>query len=75
MKFADRWKLYNPKLSASLFLKRWLKFQPNQFILPFIILAELTPERYQEIFDSMFFDSMFNEWLASELNYMLHTSS
>ena len=31
------------------------------------ISAELTPERYQEILDNMF-----KEWLASELNYMLH---
>ena len=31
------------------------------------IPAQLTPERYQEILDNMF-----KEWLASELNYMLH---
>lgn len=34
------------------------------------IPAELTLERYQEILDSMF-----QEWLASELNYMLHNKT
>ncbi|MDV2993503.1 MAG: hypothetical protein N4J56_003157 [Chroococcidiopsis sp. SAG 2025] len=34
------------------------------------ISAELTPERYQEIRDRMF-----KEWLASELNYMIHNQS
>jgi hypothetical protein len=31
------------------------------------IPAELTPQRYQEILNNMF-----NEWLANELNYLLH---
>lgn len=34
------------------------------------IPAQLTPERYQEIRDRMF-----KEWLASELNYMIHNQS
>jgi parvulin-like peptidyl-prolyl isomerase len=34
------------------------------------IPAQLTPERYQELLDGMF-----KEWLASELNYMLHSQS
>ncbi len=34
------------------------------------IPAELTPERYQDILDRMF-----REWLASELNYMLHSKT
>jgi parvulin-like peptidyl-prolyl isomerase len=33
------------------------------------IPAELTPERYQEILHNMF-----NEWLANEVNYLLHNS-
>ncbi|HEY9301300.1 MAG TPA: peptidylprolyl isomerase, partial [Phormidium sp.] len=31
------------------------------------IPAELTPERYQEILDRLF-----EEWLTSEVNYMVH---
>lgn len=34
------------------------------------IPAQLTPERYQELLDGMF-----KEWLASELNYMLHSQT
>jgi parvulin-like peptidyl-prolyl isomerase len=34
------------------------------------IHAELTPERYQELLERMF-----QEWLASELNYMIHSQS
>lgn len=34
------------------------------------IPAQLTPQRYQEIRDRMF-----REWLASELNYMLHSKT
>jgi parvulin-like peptidyl-prolyl isomerase len=32
--------------------------------------AELTPEKYQELMDEMF-----NNWLASELNYLLHSKA
>lgn len=34
------------------------------------IPAELTPQRYQELLDKMF-----KEWLASELNYMIHNQT
>lgn len=34
------------------------------------IPAELTPQRYQEILDNIF-----KEWLASELNYMIHNQT
>jgi parvulin-like peptidyl-prolyl isomerase len=34
------------------------------------IPGELTPERYQDLIDRMF-----KEWLASELNYMLHSQT
>ncbi|MGB7443746.1 MAG: peptidylprolyl isomerase [Coleofasciculaceae cyanobacterium] len=34
------------------------------------IPAELTPKRYQEILDDMF-----QQWLASELNYLLHSQA
>ena len=37
------------------------------FMLQEFIPAELTPERYKEILNTMF-----KQWLASELNYMLH---
>ncbi|HTL89680.1 MAG TPA: peptidylprolyl isomerase [Leptolyngbya sp.] len=37
------------------------------FMIEEFILAELTPERHQEILDRMF-----REWLASELNYLIH---
>jgi parvulin-like peptidyl-prolyl isomerase len=39
------------------------------FMVEEFIPAELTPEIYEEITDKLF-----NEWLISELNYMLHNS-
>lgn len=38
------------------------------FLVEKILPAELTPERYQELLDDMF-----KNWLASELNYLLHS--
>ena len=35
-----------------------------------LIRAELTPQRYQELLDGMF-----QQWLASELNYLLHSQA
>ncbi|MFB8789146.1 MAG: peptidylprolyl isomerase [Potamolinea sp.] len=40
------------------------------FMVEKFIPAELTPQKYQELLDGMFSD-----WLASELNYMLHNKS
>ncbi len=40
------------------------------FMVEEFIPAELTPERYQAILDTMF-----NEWLTTELNYMLHNKT
>jgi parvulin-like peptidyl-prolyl isomerase len=70
----DRWSL-KPDIAAAVF-----DAQPGEIVGPLkteqgyhlfrveeFIQAELTPERYQEILDQMF-----QEWLASELNYMLH---
>jgi hypothetical protein len=34
------------------------------------IPAELTPQRYQELLDSMF-----KEWLSSEIIYMIHSQT
>ena len=34
------------------------------------IPAELTPETYQEILDRMF-----KQWLAGEINYLLHSQT
>ena len=71
-----RWSL-KPDIAAVVF-----SAQPGQVIGPLqteqgshllvseeFIPAELTPERYQDILNRMF-----NEWLASELNYMLHNN-
>ena len=71
-----RWSI-NPEFAARIFVA-----SPKEVIFPFqteqgyhismveeFIPAELTPEVYEEILDRMF-----NEWLASELNYMLHNS-
>lgn len=69
-----RWSL-KPDIAAEVF-----RSQPGELVGPLqteqghhlfmveeFIPAELTPERYQDIIDRMF-----KEWLASELNYMLH---
>ncbi len=69
-----RWSL-KPDIAAEVF-----KAQPGELVGPLqseqgfhlllveeFIPSELTPERYQEIRDRMF-----KEWLASELNYMIH---
>jgi len=69
-----RWSL-NPDIAAVVF-----SAQPGEVIGPLpteqghhllmvqeFIPAELTSERHQEILDNMF-----KQWLASELNYMLH---
>ncbi|MCY6488741.1 peptidylprolyl isomerase [Leptolyngbya sp. GGD] len=70
-----RWNL-KPELSARVF-----SATPGQVIGPIemdqashlllveeFIPAEFTPERQQEILDRMF-----NEWLTTELNYLIHT--
>lgn len=72
-----RWNL-KPDIAAVVF-----RAQPGEVIGPLkmeqgyhllmveeFILAELTPEKYQEILDGMF-----KQWLASELNYMLHNQT
>ncbi len=71
-----RWSI-NAEFAARIFAAN-----PKEVIFPFrtdelyhismvekFIPAELTPEVYEEILDKMF-----DEWLASELNYMLHNS-
>ena len=71
----DRWTLA-PEIAAIVFAARLgevikpLKAEQGYriFMVEKIIPAELTPERYQTILDSLF-----KEWLASELTYMLHS--
>lgn len=73
----DRWNL-NPDIAAVVFgaqvgeLLGPLKTDQGYhlFRVEEFIPAKLTPKRYQEILDSIF-----KEWLSSELNYMLHYSS
>jgi len=70
----DRWSL-EPDIAAMVFgaylgeivgpLKTNIGY--HLFRIEEFIPAELTPQRYQEILDQMF-----KEWLASELNYMVH---
>lgn len=70
----NRWSL-NPDIAAAVFdaqigeLVGPLKIEQGYHLYKVeeFISAELTPEKYQEILDQMF-----QEWLASELNYMLH---
>lgn len=72
-----RW-ILNPDMAAVVF-----KSQPGEVVGPLqteqgyhllmveeFISAELTPETYQDIIDKMF-----KQWLASELNYMLHNQT
>ncbi|ACK67248.1 conserved hypothetical protein [Rippkaea orientalis PCC 8801] len=72
-----RWEIH-PNLAAAIFAA-----QPGEIISPIkidkqyhillvekFISAELTPEIYQEILNKMF-----DEWLNSELNYLLHNSA
>jgi len=71
----DRWKL-KPDIAAVVFgAKLGEVIEPIQteqgyhiFMVEEFIPAKLTPERYQELLDSLF-----KEWLASELNYLLHS--
>jgi parvulin-like peptidyl-prolyl isomerase len=73
----DRYSL-NPDITAAIFsvpvgqvvgpLKTDLGY--HLLIVEEIIPAELTPQRHQEILDQMF-----QEWLASELVYLLHSQT
>jgi parvulin-like peptidyl-prolyl isomerase len=71
----DRWNL-NPQLAALIFgAKIGEVTEPiktdqgyHLFLVEEFIPAQLTPQRYQEILDSMF-----KQWLESELNYRLHS--
>lgn len=71
----DRWTLA-PEIAAIVFAAKLgevikpLKAEQGYriFMVEKFIPAELTPERYQIILDSLF-----KEWLASELTYMLHS--
>ncbi|HCF26383.1 MAG TPA: peptidylprolyl isomerase, partial [Cyanobacteria bacterium UBA11049] len=73
----QRWKL-KADLAAAIFTS-----QPGEVVGPIqiaqsyhllmveeFIPAELTPETYQEILDRMF-----KQWLAGEINYMLHSQT
>ncbi|MBD1931372.1 MULTISPECIES: peptidylprolyl isomerase [Cyanophyceae] len=72
-----RWS-FKPDISAVVFsAKRKEVFGPistdqgyHLFIVEEFIPAQLTPQTHQEIVDGMF-----KEWLASELNYMLHSTT
>jgi parvulin-like peptidyl-prolyl isomerase len=71
----DRWNL-TPEIAAIVFAAKLgevmkpLKSEQGYriFMVEKFITAELTPERYQTILDSLF-----KEWLASELTYRLHS--
>lgn len=71
----DRWKL-KPEIAALVFgAKLGEVIKPvkteqgyHLFMVEEFIPAELTSQRYQEIMDSLF-----KQWLESELNYMLHS--
>ena len=70
----DRWKL-KPDVAAVVFGAKLgdaigpieIDGSYHLFMVEKFIPAELTPQRYQEILNNMF-----NEWLANELNYLLH---
>lgn len=71
----DRWNL-NPEIAAVVFAAslgeviKPIKIDQRYhiFMVEKFIPSELTPERYQNILDSLF-----KEWLASELTYLLHS--
>lgn len=71
----DRWKL-TPEIAALVFgaklgeVIKPIKIEQGYhlFMVEEFIPAELTPQRYQEILDTLF-----KQWLESELNYMLHS--
>ncbi len=75
--YINRWNL-NPEMAAAVFgAPLGEVIGPVQTEQGFHLLrveefipAELTPQRYQELLDTMF-----QEWLASELNYMLHSQT
>ncbi|MBD1805011.1 peptidylprolyl isomerase [Microcoleus sp. FACHB-SPT15] len=72
-----RWNL-KPELAAVVFNTKAgevispLKTEQGHHLLMVeaFIPAQLTPQRYQDILDRMF-----NEWLVSELNYVLHSKT
>lgn len=74
--YTSRWNL-KPDIAAAVFgVPLGEVIGPIQTDLGFHLLkveefipAELTPQRYQELLDGMF-----QQWLASELTYMLHNS-
>ena len=71
----DRWKL-RPDIAAIVFGAKLgevigpIQTEQGYYLMTVeeFIPAELTPQRYQELLDGMF-----QEWLASEFNYMLHS--
>ena len=71
-----RWS-FQPDMAAAIFSARIGEVIPpiktdqgyHLLLVEEFIPAELTPESYQEILDKMF-----NDWLASELNYLLHNA-
>jgi parvulin-like peptidyl-prolyl isomerase len=73
----DRWKL-KPDMAAIIFGTELgqaigpLQTEQGYHILMVeeFIPAELTPQRYQELLDSMF-----KQWLASEVTYMIHNQT
>ncbi len=72
-----RWSL-KPDIAAVIFSAKPFEIVPpiqseqgyHLFWVEAFIPGELTPERHQEILDRMF-----KEWLANELNYMLHNQT